>query len=62
MGVEKSSLLEAEDVNLKPRPFTSELSVTVSKVFLFFCKQFLIQKMRNGFNMFPKFSSSVNFS
>lgn len=53
--------MDANDLSLKLGPFTNELSVTVSKVFLFFCKQFLIWKMRNGFEMFPKFASSVNF-
>lgn len=60
-GVEKSFLLEANDLSLKLGPFTNELSATVSQVFLFFCKQFLIWKMRNGLEMFPKFASSVNF-
>lgn len=60
--LEKSLLLEADDLSLNLGPFTNELSVTVGKIFLFFCKQFLIWKVRNEFKTFSKFSSSVNSS
>ena len=43
-------------------PFSSELSMTVSrKAFFFFCNQLLIWEMRNGLKIVLKLSSSVNF-
>lgn len=60
-GLEKSLALKADVLSLNLGPLSNELSVTVRKILLFFCKQFLIWKMRNELKMFSTFSSNINF-